>query len=82
MNGNSRYLIRTVNDNYYAIGNNMMLFQYNSLEKWMLSQIDFKYEITYYGWRIPILNAYPCIIDMNKIDLKLLITVHKIISPH
>ena len=65
--GKSKYYIVDTNNNVYQITDNLLLFQFNKKNNYDLININQKYKIFGYSFRINFLKIYPKIINLKKI---------------
>ena len=63
----SKYYIVDTNNNVYLIGNNLFSLQFNKTDKYNLINMNEKYKVYGYGFRIHFLNMYPKIYDLKKV---------------
>ena len=61
-------LILDTNNNSYQIRNSIYYLFFTAAELYQELEINKTYKITYYGYRIPILNTYPIIIDATILE--------------
>jgi len=69
--GQSRYGLNLITDkdnNVYQVKNSIYYLFFNSAELYQQLEINKTYKITYYGYRIPFINAYPNIISATIIN--------------
>ena len=64
--GKSKYYIVDTNNNVYQITDNLLLFQFNKKNNYDLININQKYKIIGYSFRINSLKIYPKIYDLKK----------------
>ncbi len=65
--GKGKYYIIDTNNNSYVINNISFSFNLNQNDKYNLLNINEKYKIYGYGFRINYLKIYPKIYDLKKI---------------
>ena len=65
--GKSKYYIVDTNNNVYQITDNLLLFQFNKKNNYDLVNINQKYKIIGYSFRINSLKIYSKIYDLKKI---------------
>jgi len=54
----------------YLIPHSIWYWQFDVNEKYQSTEINKRYKITYYGYRIPFLGIFPNIINMNELETK------------
>jgi len=65
--GRGNYYIVDTNNNAYVITDNLLLLQFNKTDDYNLVDVNQKYKIYGYGFRIQFLSMYPKIYDLKKI---------------
>ena len=69
--GQSKYgfnLIIDKDNNVYQVKNSIYYLFFNYAELYQQLEINKTYNITYYGYRIPFINAYPNIINASIVN--------------
>lgn len=62
-NGFTRFMIISNNDIHYEVCNNLWFWKWNSIEDWCKIQQGDTINVTYFGYRIPLLGLFPSIVD-------------------
>ena len=65
--GRGKYYIVDTNNNAYIISDNMLLLQFNKTDDYNLVNVNQKYKVYGYGFRIQFLSMYPKIYDLKKV---------------
>ena len=60
--GFTEFMIIDDNYNHYNVNNSFWYNKWNSIEDWNKIETNKNIQITYYGWRIPVLGLFPNVI--------------------
>ena len=60
--GFTEFIIIDDNNNHYNVNNSIWYNKWNSIEDWNKIETNKNIQITYYGWRIPVLGLFPNVI--------------------
>ena len=66
-NNDAKYLFSDTEGNVYSIEDSLLLWSWNASDRYAFIKPNTPYEITTYGWRIPILSSYPNAIKIQSI---------------
>jgi len=66
-NGFTEFMVIDENGKHYNVTNSLWYWKWNSIEDWCLIKKNTKFNIQYYGLRIPILGIFPNIVYSKKI---------------